>query len=59
VFEQSGIAHGPADALDQLTGKVLRLEIRAEDPLSVNDCAGGILGWIGDYENLGHRDLLD
>jgi hypothetical protein len=34
VLEVVGIDHGPADALDQPSGEVVRLEIERTDPLA-------------------------
>jgi len=37
VLELIGVAHGPTDTLDQLAGKVIRLEIGGDDSLSIYD----------------------
>jgi hypothetical protein len=58
VLELIGVDDGPADPLDQLAREVVGLEIGGADPLSVDDGVGGVLGRVGDYEDLGHGGLL-
>jgi uncharacterized repeat protein (TIGR01451 family) len=55
VLKLLGVDHGPADTLDQLAGEMIRLQVGADDPLSIDDRVRG-LGRVGDYEYLWHGD---
>jgi hypothetical protein len=56
VLDLVGVYDRPADPLNKLTGKVVRLEIGGADPLSIHDGARIPLGRVSHYKYLWHED---
>lgn len=58
MFDRVGVVNSPAHPLDQLSGKMVGLQIGGGYPLSIHDPVRGLIGDIGNYEYLWHCWLL-
>jgi hypothetical protein len=56
VLDHVRVAHGPADALDQLAREVSRLQIGGGDSLSIDHPAGDVRFAVGHYKYLRHEN---